>query len=394
MKYKFISSFKRKNIYTFPTSSNTSKIKKTKTDQKTQLKSKSKDQEESKEKDKDDFWDDVNLSENATNSFFNIKDINNKESENKIHNLKLIHTQRKEKLNKLSYQSIPKYKFMIPKIKNRNSNSINLNKTPRTYRNYLPIISFSKEKSKTKTKNNKKNQSNNNKKRKSSYSSSDSQSSSPFKKEKSNSTDYNYIKIQYEKTLNKKRSKNSDDHNNKNNNNKDYKIYKNKKIIPQKNNNTIVFSYRHGSIDLNSTINYANTIYERSKRWVKKRDAKINTEKKLIREKKERENKQKEEEIKSIEFQQTIKNRNIYKKMNEKIFNENNNVIFRQENMNFFCRLFNSRRQRENNDNYYNKINFNIKQNSHYSGKEFGSIDKRKMEKFKLFIHDELKENI
>ena len=75
------------------------------------------------------------------------------------------------------------------------------------------------------------------------------------------------------------------------------------------------------------------------------------------------------------------------------IFNEENNVKYRKENLNFFIRLNRLREEKERilSKNLSHKIN--VMKYSHYSGIQENNLSKREINKCIRHIHDKLKEN-
>ena len=129
------------------------------------------------------------------------------------------------------------------------------------------------------------------------------------------------------------------------------------------------------------------SVFKRNEKWLKVKQDNINKEIEKKINKKEK------------EINEYRKNKNI-KKPSEleiyQIFNEENNVKYKPENINFFIRLNRLREEKEKGieklkNNLSGKIN--VMKLSHYSGIQESNISKREMNKCKKHIHDKLKGN-
>ena len=129
------------------------------------------------------------------------------------------------------------------------------------------------------------------------------------------------------------------------------------------------------------------SVFKRNEKWLKVKQDNINKEIEKKINKKEK------------EINEYKKNKNI-KKPSEleicQIFNEENNVKYKPENINFFIRLNRLREEKEKGieklkNNLSGKIN--VMKLSHYSGIQESNISKREMNKCKKHIHDKLKGN-
>ena len=129
------------------------------------------------------------------------------------------------------------------------------------------------------------------------------------------------------------------------------------------------------------------SVFKRNEKWLKVKQDNINKEIEKKINKKEK------------EINEYRKNKNI-KKPSEleiyQIFNEENNVKYKPENINFFIRLSRLREEKEKGieklkNNLSGKIN--VMKLSHYSGIQESNISKREMNKCKKHIHDKLKGN-
>ena len=129
------------------------------------------------------------------------------------------------------------------------------------------------------------------------------------------------------------------------------------------------------------------SVFKRNEKWLKVKQDNINKEIEKKINKKEK------------EINEYKKNKNI-KKPSEleiyQIFNEENNVKYKPENINFFIRLNRLREEKEKGieklkNNLSGKIN--VMKLSHYSGIQESNISKREMNKCKKDIHDKLKGN-
>ena len=129
------------------------------------------------------------------------------------------------------------------------------------------------------------------------------------------------------------------------------------------------------------------SVFKRNEKWLKVKQDNINKEIEKKINKKEK------------EINEYKKNKNI-KKPSEleiyQIFNEENNVKYKPENINFFIRLNRLREEKEKGieklkNNLSGKIN--VMKLSHYSGIQESNITKREMNKCKKHIHDKLKGN-
>ena len=129
------------------------------------------------------------------------------------------------------------------------------------------------------------------------------------------------------------------------------------------------------------------SVFKRNEKWLKVKQDNINKEIEKKINKKEK------------EINEYKKNKNI-KKPSEleiyQIFNEENNVKYKPENINFFIRLNRLREEKEKGieklkNNLSGKIN--VMKLSHYSGIQECNISKREMNKCKKHILDKLKGN-
>ena len=177
--------------------------------------------------------------------------------------------------------------------------------------------------------------------------------------------------------------------NNNNNNNNTTQI----NLIPykkEKNNNNKIYN-RNKSVDLNKINKKKNknikidilSVFERNKKWLDYKKAKLD---KAI----EKYNNKKENEI--------LENTLQYK-MNKKkdidinnIFNEEDNVINKRENENFFIRLFKGRQEREKALDLNSYVKINCLKRSHYSYRPNVNMSQKEMKKYIKYIHNELKE--
>lgn len=162
------------------------------------------------------------------------------------------------------------------------------------------------------------------------------------------------------------------------------------KYIPfqRETNNYNKSEYRCNSVDINKKkkkiINFDKlSVFKRNKKWLENKKQKLDKEIEKYINKREK------------EFQNILKYRNINKKDTDinNIFNEEDNVISRPENYNFFMRLIQGREERERAmepNSSYDKIN--CLKNSHYSGRQKGNISQKEMKKYIKYIHNELKE--
>ena len=175
-------------------------------------------------------------------------------------------------------------------------------------------------------------------------------------KEKENNTQYKYKNI----------IKVNDGYNNININNT-FKIKKNKK-----NNSVDNKDIKNKKIDNLS-------VFRRNQKWLENKKEKLNKELEKYKNKKEKE----------------INEKTLQYKMNKKkdiIYKEEDNVTLKPENYRFFMRLIHGRQEKERSlDHNYKYVKVNVLKNSHYSGKKNGNISQKQMNKYKKYIHNELK---
>jgi len=125
------------------------------------------------------------------------------------------------------------------------------------------------------------------------------------------------------------------------------------------------------------------SVFKRNEKWLKVKEDFIN---------KEREKKiNKEKEMNEYKKNKCIKKPTELERY--QIFNEENNVKYRKENLNFFIRLNRLREEKERilSKNLSHKIN--VMKYSHYSGIQENNLSKREINKCIRHIHDKLKEN-
>ena len=124
------------------------------------------------------------------------------------------------------------------------------------------------------------------------------------------------------------------------------------------------------------------SVFKRNQKWLKTRQDNLNKAIEKIVNKKEKE---------IIEFR---KPQNI-KKSSEleryQIYNEENNVKYKLENLNFFLRLSKGREEKGKTLSNMPLQKINILKYSHYSGLQESNISKREMNKCIKYIHDKLK---
>jgi hypothetical protein len=124
------------------------------------------------------------------------------------------------------------------------------------------------------------------------------------------------------------------------------------------------------------------SVFKRNQKWLETKNKKLNKEiEKFIN--------KKEEEIKQKTSQNKVTNDiNV-----DDIFNEEDNVTSRPENYRFFMRLIQGRQERERlyylNNNPYAKVN--LLKKSHYTARQNMNISQKEMNKYKKYIHNELK---
>ena len=127
------------------------------------------------------------------------------------------------------------------------------------------------------------------------------------------------------------------------------------------------------------------SVFERNKKWLENKKEKLNKElQKYIK-------KQNKEILENnIDYTKTKKKpKNI-----DNIFNEEDSVTLKQENINFFMRLMQGRKEREKSfDHNHAYAKINCLKKSHYSGRQTGNITHREMKKYIKFIHKELKDS-
>ena len=193
---------------------------------------------------------------------------------------------------------------------------------------------------------------------------------------------YHFKNININKNINKQK-KNDTFYDKYNNLLKNYEKEKNKK-------NKNKTDYRNNSVDMSKMHRKKNikfdqlSVFERNQKWLKNKKEKLNKAIEKYINKKEK------------EFIENTIDYKMYKKKDIDInivFNEEENVSYKKENYKFFMRLIQGRQERERAydiGNSYAKINCLKK--SHYSGRQNGNISQKEMNKYKKFIHNELKE--
>ena len=126
------------------------------------------------------------------------------------------------------------------------------------------------------------------------------------------------------------------------------------------------------------------SVFKRNQKWLEVKQNNLNKAKKKI-------NKKKEEELK--EYKLSRYNKITSELQRYQIYNEENNVKSKPENLNYFLRLHKMRKEKEKEKSTSKIISqkINLLKYSHYSGIQTGKISKREMNKCIKYIHNKIK---
>ena len=124
------------------------------------------------------------------------------------------------------------------------------------------------------------------------------------------------------------------------------------------------------------------SVFKRNQKWLKAKEENIKKAKDMLINKKQR-------EINEYKRYQYIKKAT---KLNPtQIFNEENNVKYKEENLKYFLRLNKLREEKIRTPFNLLSQKINLNKYSHYSGISANNISKKEMNKCMKYIHDKLK---